>query len=499
MEIFPDQKYITAKNTITAVVTGELNNFVFDLDTFLKVQHVFLEKETTMLPLSAKLQKGKYWCKLPRNRSKGDTIKICVEYEGNPRSATHAPYQGGFSWNKTENCQHWIATSCQLDGADLWFPCKDYQWDEPDFVRLSFTVPNGLKAISNGVLKDTIKNNNQTTTYIWEENNPINNYDIALNIAPYIQLTDSYIDLYGDTLHIFYWVLPENMDIAKQFYPNIKNYLTFIEKTIGPYPFRKEKLGIIEVPFVGMEHQTIIAYGPNYTTKYPGYNYVLFHELCHEWFGNMVTAHDWNDFWIQEGLTCYMEALYEEYLNGEQGYQKKIEIKKNNIKNAIPISFDSIVNSRNGFDGDSYNKGVYLMHSLRFLIGKENIIKVLRLMAYPKKQMEFETNGSQCRFATTDDFFKIVEDVCGKNYDWFKLVYFKHAEVPTLEISKNEDGIMLKWITKDNLPFNMPLEVKTNNGIQKIDFVENRAKLDIKRNEILEFDPKKWILFNIKE
>lgn len=497
MEIFPDEKYIKAANTITVLVTDELFNFVFDLDTLLKVKKVLLEEDTKRIPLKAALRNGKYWCKLPRICSKDDTLKISVEYEGNPRSATHAPYQGGFSWNKTENCQHWIATSCQLDGADLWFPCKDYQWDEPDFVKLSFTVPAGLKAVSNGVLKDTIINDNQTITYIWEVNNPINNYTITLNIAPYIQLTDHYISLFGDTIPVSYWVLPENINRAKQFYPNVKNYLDFIETTIGPYPFRKEKLGFIEVPFVAMEHQTIIAYGPNYTTKYPGYNYVLFHELCHEWFGNMVTAHDWNDFWLQEGLTGYMESLYEEYLQGEQGYQKKLEIKKNNIRNKIPIAPDSDVNSRNGSGGDSYNKGMFLVHSLRYLIGKENIVRVLRLMAYPDKQMESATDGSQCRFATTDDFFEIVQDVCGKNYDWFKTVYFKHAEVPALEIREDENGTALKWITKENLPFNMPLEIKTKDGIQTVHFTENTAKTDIKRDEILEFDPDHWILFDI--
>lgn len=496
MEIFPDKKYIQATNTISAIVTAKLNDFVFDLDTLLKVKNVFLKKGATKVPLIAKWQKGKYWCKLPLHSKKGDILKICVEYEGNPRCATHAPYQGGFSWNKTGNCQHWIATSCQLDGADLWFPCKDYQWDKPDAVKLSFTVPDGLKAISNGILTDTVKNNNQTTTYYWEVNCPINNYAIALNIAPYVQLTDSYVGLHGDTVSISYWVLPENLDTAKQFYPNIKSYLDFIETTIGPYPFRKEKLGIVEVPFVGMEHQTIVAYGPNFTTKYPGYNYVLYHELCHEWFGNMITSHDWNDFWIQEALTGYMEALYEEYLAGDEGYQKKIDLRKKAIKNEKPIAIDSFVDSRNGYDGDSYAKGMYLMHSMRYLIGKENIIKILRLMAYPGKQIEFETNGSQCRFVTTEDFFRIVEDVCNENYDWFKNVYFKNAEIPTLEVRETGDGVTLKWITKDNLPFKMPLEIRTTNGIQKIDFVENMAKTDMIKNDMIEFDPNNWILFN---
>lgn len=354
MDIRPDEKYIKASNTIYAILTNQLKQFVFDLDTLLKVKKVFLEKETIQEPLNVSLKNGKYWCTLPETYNKGDVLKVSVEYEGNPRSSTHAPYQGGFSWNKTENCQHWIATSCQIDGADLWFPCKDYQWDEPDSVKLSFTVPNGLKAVSSGVLKNTIENKNQTTTFEWEVSNPINNYSIALNIAPYIEFKEEYMSLYGDTLDIYYWFLPENEVNARKLYPNIKNYLDFLETTIGPYPFRNEKIGIVEVPFVGMEHQTITAIGPNFSAKYPGYNYVLFHELCHEWFGNMMTTYDWNDFWLQEALTGYTEALYEEYLQGYTGYKNKLELRKRGVKNKIPLATDSIVSSRDIFSDWSY-------------------------------------------------------------------------------------------------------------------------------------------------
>ncbi|MDA3894308.1 MAG: M1 family metallopeptidase [Salinivirgaceae bacterium] len=498
MEIFPDKKFIRASNTISIVVTKELKYFVFDLDTLLKVKSVFLKEENKKVTLETKLHKGKYWCKLPMQRNKGDLLNVYIEYEGKPRSATHAPYQGGFSWNKTKDCQDWIATSCQIDGADLWFPCKDYQWDEPDSVKLAFTVPQGLMAVSNGVLINTV-DNNQTTTYTWKVSNPINNYAIALNIAPYIELKDEYVSLYEDTIRISYWFLPENETNAKQLYPNIKNYLDFIESTIGPYPFRNEKIGVVEVPFVGMEHQTITAIAPNFTHKYPGYNYILFHELCHEWFGNLVTAYDWNDFWIQEGLTGYVEALYEEYLQGEIGYKKKLELRRRGVQNEIPLAIDSIVSSRDIFSDWSYAKSVYMIHSLRYLIGKENIIKVLRLMAYPNKELEHKTNGQQCRFVTTNDLFETIENVCGTNYDWFKDVYLYKAELPTLMIQKNKDGVSLSWITKDNLPFNMPLELKTENGLQKIDFDNNVASIDISRKEILEFDPNKWILFNIEE
>jgi aminopeptidase N len=499
MEIHPNEKNIKASNTISAIITNQLKQFVFDLDTLLNVKYVFLEKERIKIPLDASFKDGKYWCKLPETLNKGELLKVSIEYEGNPRSSTFAPYQGGFSWNKTEDCQHWIATSCQVDGADLWFPCKDYQWDEPDSVKLSFTVPDGLIAVSNGVLKNTSKNKNQTTTFIWEVSNPINNYSISLNIAAYIEMKDEYLSIYGDTINIFYWFLPENEENAKQFYPNIKNYLDFIERTVGPYPFRNEKIGIVEVPFVGMEHQTITAIGPNFSNKYPGYNHVLFHELCHEWFGNMVTAYDWNDFWVQEALTGYIGDLYEEYILGGAEYKKKLELRKRGIKNKIPLAFDSIVNSREIYSDWSYAKSVYMIHSLCYLVGKENIIKVLRLMAYPEKEIEYVTNGKQCRFVTTNDLFQTIEKVCGNNYDWFKDVYLYNTELPTLKVNQNENGVVLHWATNDNLPFNMPLELKTESGVQKIYFKNNMAAININRNEILKFDPNNWILFRVME
>jgi aminopeptidase N len=194
-----------------------------------------------------------------------------------------------------------------------------------------------------------------------------------------------------------------------------------------------------------------------------------------------------------------VEALYEEHLQGETEYKKKLELRRRGVQNKIPLAIDSIVNSREIFGDWSYAKSVYMFHSLRYLIGKENIIKVLRLMAYPDKELEHKTNGQQCRFVTTDDLFETVENVCGKNYDWFKKVYLYSAELPLLKIQQNENGVILSWITKDNLPFNMPLELKTENGVKKIDFNNNVATVDVARDEILELDPNKWILFNIEE
>jgi aminopeptidase N len=499
LEILPESHYIRGNNKITAKVLENLDDFVFDLDSLLTIENVYLVKNDKNIKLPVETIDGKHWCKLPTQCKKDELIIVNIEYSGNPRIATHAPYKGGFSWNKTTDCQPWIATSSQIDGADVWLPCKDYQWDEPDSVSLSFTVPKELKAISNGLLINKIENRDETTTYNWEVKNPINNYDIALNIAPYVYIPDNYVGITNDSLDLGYWVLPENLEKAKEFYGYSKKYLKFLELHLGPYPFRKEKLGIVEVPFIAMEHQTIIAYGPNYSTKYPEYNSTVFHEICHEWFGNMVTAVDWKDYWIQESLTGYMEALYEESIAGEKGYKEKIKSFDRRLLNKIPLSPDTIVNSREIYSGDSYKKGAYLLHTLRYLIGKDNLLKVLRLMAYPDKKLELITNGGQCRFTNTDEFFSIVQKVSGQDLDWFKHIYFKNATLPELSIVENKEGILLKWIVKNNLDFPMPLEIKTKDGISNILFKDGLAQLNLSINDIIEIDPNKWILYNKTE
>ncbi|WP_350292427.1 M1 family metallopeptidase [uncultured Croceitalea sp.] len=495
LEIFTERQYIKGNNTITAKVLKDLEDFVFDLDSLLTIENVYLKQNNRKIKLPVKTINGKHWCKLPTVSKKDRLIIIDIEYSGNPRIATHAPYKGGFSWNKTLDCQPWIATSCQIDGADVWLPCKDYQWDEADSVNLSFTVPKGLKAVSNGILTNKIENNNETTTYDWKVETPINNYNITLNIAPYAFIPDTYVGVTKDSLDLGYWVLPENLDKATEFYAHSKKYLKFLELHLGPYPFRKEKLGVVEVPFVAMEHQTIIAFGPNYSTKYPEYNSTLFHEISHEWFGNMVTALDWKDFWIQESLTGYMEALYEESLRGEQGYKEKVASFKRRLLNKNPLAPATMVNSRQIYSGDSYNKGAYLLHTLRYLMGKDNLLEVLRLMSYPDKNLELINDGGQCRFTSTDEFFSIVNRVSGQDFSWFKNVYFKNATLPKLSITENKEGVMLKWFTKSNMDFSMPLEIKTEEGVLKIHFIDGLAQLNFGMEEIVEIDPNKWILF----
>jgi len=499
LEIMPESHYIKGKNKITAKVIEDLDHFVFDLDSLLTIENVYLLKKDKEVKLPVKTIDGKHWCKLPTQSKKNELLVVNIEYSGNPRIATHAPYKGGFSWNETSDCQPWIATSSQIDGADVWLPCKDYQWDEPDSVSLSFTVPKTLKAISNGTLTSTIENKNETTTYNWKVENPINNYDIALNIAPYVYIPDTYVSVTNDDLDLGYWVLPENIDKAEEFYGYSKKYLSFLEMHLGPYPFRKEKLGIVEVPFIAMEHQTIVAYGPNYATKYPEYNATVFHEICHEWFGNMVTAVDWKDYWIQESLTGYMEALYEESLKGNQGYIEKIESFKRRLINTVPLAPETIVNSREIYSGDSYKKGAYLLHTLRYLIGKDNLLKVLRLMAYPDKELELKTNGEQCRFTNTDEFFNIVEKVSKQDFQWFEDVYFRNAALPELSIKENKEGVKLEWIIEKDMDFPMPLEIKTKKGISEIQFKDGIAQLNYGMEDIIEIDPNKWILFTTRE
>jgi len=166
----------------------------------------------------------------------------------------------------------------------------------------------------------------QTRTYHWHVSNPINVYNVALNIAPYRVIEDEMESVAGDVFPIQFYVLPEDYEKGLELFEEIKDHLAFYEEYVGPYPFRSDKYGVAQTPHLGMEHQTIIAYGAGFDNTSMtrgtdlGFDALHHHELAHEWWGNLVTNADWSDMWLHEGFGSYMQPLYREYLLGAESY-----------------------------------------------------------------------------------------------------------------------------------------------------------------------------------
>ena len=499
----PETHTIEGSLTVHANILLPLEWFVQDLDSFLTVKDVILlEKE----PVSLKFEQkdGRLWSHLIRTRQPGDRIVIKVTYGGEPREAPRPPWVGGFTWSETAEGYPWIATSMQGDGADLWWPCKDHPSDEPDSMALHFTVPEPLVVASNGRMRGVDENDDQTRTYHWFVSTPINNYGVAFNAAPYRTIEGTFRSITGEEMPITYWVLPEHYEQGLVLFPQFAEHLSFYEHYLGPYPFRADKYGVAETPHLGMEHQTIIAYGNEYRNNRYGYDGLHHHELGHEWWGNLVTALDWRDFWLHEGFCSYMQPLYAEYQHGEDAYHEAMAGSRNNIRNIQTLAPRESRTEGEMYllgpdyiesDGDIYNKGKWVLYTLRHLIGDDAFFTSLRRMAYPTPELEQITDGSQCRFATTDDFLEIAEKASGMDLDWFFEVYLRQPDLPKLIMDRTDESLTLRWETPNNLPFPMPVDVQVGREILRVEAGNEPVTIPVTEmtGEPV-IDPINWIL-----
>lgn len=503
IEIFPEQQSIQSKLTLHAVMVHPSEFIVLDLDTLLSIDSVYLSESRK--PLHYERKGWKVWVKLGTTYQPGKSVTITVAYGGIPRKAQRPPWVGGFVWSKTADGEPWVGVACQNDGADVWWPCKDHPSDEPDSVRIHVTVPNSLTCASNGRLRGITQHSNNTHTFHWFVSTPINNYGLSINIAPYKTIEANYTSVSGDIIPVTYWVLPENYEKGKILFTQIIDHLRFHEELLGPYPFRADKYGVAETPYLGMEHQTVIAYGNNYKNNEWGFDFLHHHELSHEWWGNLVTAVDWTDIWIHEGFGAYMQQLYIEKLHGEKTYHQSMSVSRPKIRNAKAVAERRARSLAESYlvapdyiesDGDNYNKGTWILQSLRYLIGDKDFFTSLRRMTYPDPATEKVTDGRQCRFASTDDYLATVESITGKDLDWFFDIYLRQPALPKLLSKIDNDKLSLVWETPNGLPFPMPVTVRIGNELKRIDMSTGRAEIQIPKNIQPVIDPDKWILMD---
>jgi aminopeptidase N len=500
LRVNPADSTIQGVATITTQVVAPIDQLVLDLDPRLAIQKVEAAGPGESTSLGFERRGGKVWISLPTKRKRGDSLAVRIAYGGRPRVAPRPPWDGGFTWARTSSGAPWIATSCFGEGADVWRPVKDHPSDEPDSTRLHVSVPEPLVVASNGRLEG-VDRTTGARTYHWFVSTPINNYNVALNIAPYETLETSLKSVAGETFPVIFWVLPEHVAEGRRFLPEILDQLRFYERTLGPYPFRADKYGVAETPFLGMEHQTIIAYGAGFDRGAMtggvdwGFDALHQHELSHEWWGNLVTNADFKDLWLHEGFGTYMQPLYLETLQGRRAYHAYLNSMLGGLENRMAVApresktADQIYATR-----DIYTKGAWVLHTLRYLIGDEAFRTALRRMAYPRPELEAITDGRQTRFASTEDFLQIAEDVSGMELDWFFEVYLRRPELPELLVTRTRDGLALRWNVPGALPFPMPVPVTIGKRVRRVEMPNGSATLQLDSGADVVVDPDNWVL-----
>lgn len=502
LRVDPRARSIAGTGTTVARIVAPTRNLVLDLDTLLAVSAVTAPEGAAGRPLRWERRGGKLWIDLGAERAAGEVVAVRVAYAGRPRVAPRAPWDGGFVWARTRAGEPWIATAVQGEGPDLWWPSKDHPSDEPDSMSIRVTVPAPLVVATNGRLRRVVPAPGGARAYEWFVSTPINAYAVALNIAPYRTVEGELESVAGSRFPVVFYVLPEDEARGRAFFPEILDHLRFFERLLGPYPFRADKYGVAQTPHLGMEHQTIIAYGARFdnaamTGRDWGFDALHHHELSHEWWGNLVTNADWKDMWLHEGFGSYMQALYMEQRAGRRGYLDYVRSQRGSISNRAPVAPREPRTAGQIYfaaGGDIYDKGSWFLHTLRWVAGDPALFRSLRRMAYPDPESERVTGGAQTRFATTDDFLRIAQREAGLELGWMFEVYLRQPALPRLVAQRAGDTLRLRWEAPGGLPFPMPVEVEVDGGRRRVEMPGGRAELAVARGARVVVDPDGWVL-----
>lgn len=433
-----EQKQIKGSNTINFAILYESNRIQLDLFANMVVDSIVFNKQ--------KLQYTREFDAVFVDFSTDLTpdipeYSLQFYYHGQPKIAANAPWDGGFVYSSDGNGKPYIGVAVQGEGASLWFPCKDSQSDEPDQgATMSFTVPTKLMAVSNGRFIGKFPVNASSIRWDWEVKNPINAYDITMYVGDYIHFGENY-----NGLDLDYYVLRDHEAKAKAQFAEVKTMLDCFQEKFGPYPFPADGYKLVEAPYLGMEHQSAVAYGNSFQKGYLGtdlsgtgkgllFDFILVHESGHEWFGNSITSKDVADMWIHEGFTCYSESVYLECTQNKETALTYLNGLKKNVKNDRPIIGQYGVHQEGS--GDMYYKGALLLNTIRSYVNNDE--RWWQLIKNYSTQFAHQIIDTQ----TVIQYFS---EQTGLPMAPVFNQYLLHKELPILEWKLSNNQLSFRW------------------------------------------------------
>lgn len=460
VRVNPIDSTITGSNVIRYKVLEEYQIMQTDLQTPLVISRVVQDKKEVNFSREGNV----YFINLLAPQKVGDIKELTIFYGGKPKVAVNPPWDGGITWTKDSNGNPFIASSCQGLGASVWWPNKDHMYDEVDDMYISVNVPSNLKDVSNGRLLSVKKHNDGTTTYNWYVSNPINNYGVNINIGDYVSFSEKFKGEKG-TLDCSYYVLRDDLAKAKKQFKEVPRMLKAFEYWFGPYPFYKDGYKLVEVPYLGMEHQSSVTYGNGFQNGYLGgdlsgtgwglkFDFIIVHESGHEWFANNITNKDIADMWIHESFTNYSESLFLEYYYGKEAAYTYLRGLRKNILNDKPIIGNYNVNNEGS--SDMYYKGANMLHTLRQLLNNDQKWRAL-------------LRGLNATFYHQTVTTKQIEDYLSQKTSMdltsFFNQYLRDTRIPVLEYYFEKNNLVYHWSNCVS-DFNMPIKI-TVNGVEK--------------------------------
>jgi aminopeptidase N len=496
VKVFPSEQRIEAVTTLRLSSRTALRTLILDLYPRYRIQSIAIDGRVVP-PSRYSNPEGQLRIALPAPVAAGRTFEATIAYAGTPPVARRPPWEGGTTWTTTPDGTHpWIDTSLWGGGCDLLYPCLDHPTLKPATTDLHYTVPTGLMAPGNGSLVGR-EDKDGWTTWHWRARS-VHTYGSVLNVAPYKVLEGDYASRFGNTIPMRLYYIPGEEAEAADLFAEFPQTLRFWEDVVGPYPWADQKMGVVRVPYSGLENQTLIGHsGPYEKTPY-GWNWLLNHEFAHEWFANQLSNANYDDLWLHEGLGTYAQPLLAEYLGGDMDYLAQLRSQRNSIRNEQPLvtgrerSEKEVYADPGGPRGDIYTKGSWVAHTLRKLIGDDAFFTSLRILTYGRPDPR--PGNFTPQFGTTQGFLQVVNQATGKDYTWFFDVYLYQAALPRV-VATREDGLLkLRWEVPGNLPFPMPLDVRIDGNTVTLPMANGRGETPARAEAVVTIDPASKVL-----
>ena len=473
LSVNPASKTIDGNNIIAFNVLQPSKKMQIDLQEPLKISKILWKQNE----LEFEREGNVFWVTFPEKLAKDSEHQIQVFYGGKPVISRRPPWSGGFTWRKDEKGFDFIATSCQGDGASIWWPCKDHGYDEPDNgVNISVTVPENLVAVSNGRLKSTEKNpEKKTRTFHWAVTQPINNYCVNVNIGNYSNFKETLQGEAGE-LELDYWVLDHQRRTAEKHFREVPRTIKAFEHWFGKYPFYEDSYKLVVVPYLGMEHQSSVTYGNGFRNGYRGtdlsgtgvgmkFDFIIVHESGHEWFGNNISMKDVADMWIHESFTNYSENLFVEYHFSKEEAERYVIGCRKRVNNDRPII--GTYNANREGSGDMYYKGGNMIHTIRHIIDDDKkwraILRGLNKDFYHS-------------IVTTEQIENYISKKSGFDFSKYFDQYLRTVMIPKLEYELDGTDVRCKF-TNVVKGFEIPVKVLINGQPQRVTIGEKTTTI----------------------
>ncbi len=489
VNIKPSSKSISGSNNIH--FTGKKTSNQIQIDLFRQFQisnltlKIPLDNDGDMFEqfsLKYKRIEDAIFINLPEKLIIGTNYILSISYFGEPNVAKKAPWDGGFVWKKDSMQRDFVGVACEIHGASSWWPCKDHLSDEPDSMKMTYTVPHGYDCISNGIntrrgIDTTQSDDLPNNVFEWKVSYPINTYNVSFYLGKFEEIKGNYVSN-GDTLKTSFYALDYNKAKAKKQFKQVNPMLRIYEDLFGRFPFWNDGYKLVEAPYLGMEHQTAIAYGNGYQNGYRGhqpkgvdFDYIIIHETGHEYWGNSISMEDAADMWIHESFCTYTEALYAEKMYGKEIALNYLRRQRGSISNDKPIIGEYGVNKEGS--GDMYNKGSWILHTIRSIVNNDSI------WFSTLKQFHEDFRLKNTNSTVVFNWFEIK---LGKDIRDIMERFLTRSDIPILEYKTKR----FLWIKKveyrwknEKVKFNMPIEILEGEDTFKVIPTSNWQKIKV--------------------